>query len=340
MSHRLVAAMGLLLSLAACMQPHVPWGVSALALTADGSRAAVAWTGGARTGEDATTNVILAIYDLGPEGPEEVARHELWSKVQSLSFSPDGTLLAVAAQEGSARDIHIWEPGTLPGSLTADKAVEGDVVFTPDGEGVVYRVKAAQGYQLVWRRLDGARRRLTDDSSWRWRPAIWEGDDGPLVVHEARSGRRLHLAAVGLGGGDAPWDILEGDGPEETLTKGPGHLLFRRDGEWILCAGATLAGLTCEGLAVPEDVRWSGPLALGPQGQPAGVVERAAGREVLWRPNGGWEAVVHDDNGEAQTLVSAGALLGVVWQAPGGDASVQLLRWDGEPGEALVPPAA
>ncbi|MCH7493586.1 hypothetical protein IIA16_02590, partial [bacterium] len=302
---------------------------------------AVAWTGGKRTLEGATTNVILVIYDLGADGAEEIARHELWSKVQSLSFSPDGALLAVAAQEGSRRDLHIWEPGSLPSSLTADKVAEGDVVFTPDGQGVVYRVKAAQGYQLMWRRLDGSNRRLTSDSAWRWHPRIWEGEDGPLVVHEARTGRRLHLAVVGLADGEAPRDLLDGDGPEETLAVAKGHLLFRRANVWTLCAGESLGALVCEELALPDDVRWSGPLALGPDGQPAGIVERAAGRELLWWSGRAWEGVSRDEGVEAHTLVSAGSLLAVVWQAPGSDAAVELLRWEaGRAGIWLDPPVA
>lgn len=324
-----------LLALVGCMQPAEPWKVVALALSPDGGRVAVAWTGG----ENGGTGATALVYDLTDLDPVEIARFDGWRQVQSMAFSADGERLVVAAQEEKHRDLFLWEPGSPPAALTGDSVPEGDAILTPDGEAVVYRVKTGGAYRLALRRLDGTGRRvLTEDSIWRYRPTVLDDGGRTVILHQGQEGRRLHLAVIGLEAGAEPRAVLDGDGPEEGPVAREGAVLFRRGPTWMLC-GSDLAEASCRAAGPPEGIRWSGSLALGPGAAPAGIVDRGGARGVARRIADSWHEDIREESGtDALMMATGGGVLAVAWQAPGRDAEVELGPWAGEALATLLSP--
>jgi WD domain, G-beta repeat len=120
---------------------HLPPAVLGLAFSADGSRLAIPF--GAILSEDDG----IEVRDV--ESGERLARLPVDGEVRTVAFSPDGSLLAGAQQEGTAL---LWASdgwrrvGAPLGSLREARALA--VPFSPDGRTLA--TSHADGAVLLW----------------------------------------------------------------------------------------------------------------------------------------------------------------------------------------------
>jgi serine/threonine-protein kinase len=98
-----------------------------------------------------------------------------WSNV---SFSPDGSRLAMDVSDGKTTDIWVYEPARdIPTRLTFGPGNPERPVWTPDGKRIVFASTRDGALNLYWQRADGSgdAQRLTSSPSpegaWSWHPS-------------------------------------------------------------------------------------------------------------------------------------------------------------------------
>jgi len=92
------------------------------------------------------------------------------------SYSASGGLIAYAAIKGGVRDIYTVDEAGGIRQLTSDIYWDGQPVFTPGSEGVVFISDRSGGRELWQIGLDGQdMSRLTSSGTWKTDPAVGPG---------------------------------------------------------------------------------------------------------------------------------------------------------------------
>ena len=128
----------------------------------------------------------VSIYWMDREGKFTSLR-ETPGNYDNLAFSQDGKRLALQINDRDRTDISIceWERDTIT-RLTFGGETNGDPLWTPDGQRIVYSSLDKGGaYNLWWIRADGAgdAQRLTESKS-RQRARSWRPDGKVLAFSQ------------------------------------------------------------------------------------------------------------------------------------------------------------
>jgi WD40 repeat protein/serine/threonine protein kinase len=181
--------------------------------------------------------------------------------VRDVVFSPDGRLLATAADDGT---VKLWDPATGKEMRTLPRSFPSRLTFSPDGARLASTSASSEDMvrlwdvttgEVVWKSVekggaddvafdhDGARLavasrdrnvRILDARTGEERLAL--GPHGSLVIGVAFHPEGKRLAARTQDGSVVIWDLTTG---RETLTL-PGEpiahadILFGRDGRWLV----------------------------------------------------------------------------------------------------------
>jgi Tol biopolymer transport system component len=151
-----------------------------------------------------------------------------------IELAPDGSRAAVSELDpGTGRDIWIFDLARgIPTRFTSDPADEYSVVWSPDGEQIIYTSRTKGHFDLYQKASSGAGA-TTDiliDNRDKW-PMSWS-PDGKLVIYSTGTVNagftRPHLWALPLTGDKKPFPVV--DHPE--FTEFPGKL--SPDGKWLV----------------------------------------------------------------------------------------------------------
>jgi serine/threonine-protein kinase len=157
-----------------------------------------------------------------------------WSNV---SFSPDGSRLAVDISSGKTTNIWVYELGRDPPTPTQVTFGPGDAqrpVWTPDGKRIVFASTRDGALNLYWQRADGVgdAQRLTETSNaegaWSWHPS------GKLLAyHELTPNNQDDVLILPIEGDETsgwkpgkPIPFLNGPYAERAP-------MFSPDGRWL-----------------------------------------------------------------------------------------------------------
>jgi WD40 repeat protein len=153
------------------------------------------------TGERTATLSYAAGEGPGAAGVTSSLDGVTWA----VAYSPDGSMLATASQDGIAR---LWDPatGALIAKLTEHKAAVDDVAFSPDGTKLL--TGSDDGTAKVWD-LEARRSILTLEGQPQGVTTVaWSQDgrfiatgsyDGTVHLWDAEDGRTLHVLTGLLG---------------------------------------------------------------------------------------------------------------------------------------------
>ena len=154
---------------------------------------------------------------------------------RDIRLAPGGHRLAVEIIDGGRSDIWVyeWERDTLT-RLTFDTANEGDPVWRPSGDGLVFRSTREGAGNLYWKRSDGSGQvqRLTESRTLQ-NPTSWHPTGKFLAFFELDPERNLDIRILALEGDDRlGWK----PGQVTTFLDSPfGELYpaFSPDGRWL-----------------------------------------------------------------------------------------------------------
>jgi Tol biopolymer transport system component len=119
----------------------------------------------------------VSVYWMRNDGKTEPMRPPP-GNYSNLSFSPDGTLIALSVGEGGSSDIwsYDWARDTMS-RLTSNTAFDRNPVWTPDGRRVSFDSPRGGPFNIYWQRADGTggEQRLTESKNvqyaWSWHPS-------------------------------------------------------------------------------------------------------------------------------------------------------------------------
>lgn len=220
-----------------------PFDLESLAFTGD----PVPVTQYAMVGKDGTTRhygysrdgTLIYVPDYG----EEIESNELaWIHpngemtsigLQPKSYviprvSPDGTRIAVSAQEAVGRDIWICNlEDASQTRLTFDKREDWHPIWSRDGKNVVFSSGRDGVLNLYMKAADGTGevKRITTSEHHQW-PHTWSGDGKELVYVEGGLDTGYDIWAVPVDGSAPPRPMLQTPTNENNPDISP-------DGKWI-----------------------------------------------------------------------------------------------------------
>ena len=157
-----------------------PAGVANFAVSDNGSLVYLPGTAGP---EDART--VAWVNRSGQEEPLALPERDYFT----LSLSPDGSRAAFGLDDGSGNtDIWVSElsRGTLT-RLTTNDAFDGNPLWSPDGQRVVFRSDRNGQPELFWQAADGSgpteSLMTTDEPAGEIYPYGWTPDGSKILVH-------------------------------------------------------------------------------------------------------------------------------------------------------------
>jgi Tol biopolymer transport system component len=144
----------------------------------------------------------VSIYWMDHEGKFTPLR-ETPAGYYNPAFSPDGKRLALDINDGKRRDIWVyeWERDTLT-RLTFAGEDNGDPVWTPDGQRIVYSsVEKGATYNLWWIRADGAgdAQRLAESKGQQF-VGSWRPDGKVLAFRQDNPGTNSDIMTLPIEG--------------------------------------------------------------------------------------------------------------------------------------------
>ncbi len=223
------------------------------------------------------------LWDIGPQGSREQATVAGEDTMNSVTYSPDGSLLLTTSSDGVAT---LWDASSGRAVRTfPDHDASWDAAFGPDGRSFV--TSGTHGSPVVWDVTSGGATRVLDVGGWIASVAV--SPDGTTIA-----------TAVGILGEQTAlvlWDASSGE-RIATLDEDPGEindLEFSPDG--TLLAGASVtenvtvwelsSGEALRSLSAGDEPLWG--VAFSPDGEflaasgPGGTVKvwRVATGELL-----------------------------------------------------------
>ena len=160
---------------------------------------------------------------------------DVTASYRDVRLAPGGQRLAVEIIDGARSDIWVyaWERDTLT-RLTFDAASEGDPVWSPNGEGLVFRSTRESPGNLYWKRADGSGevQRLTESRNLQT-PASWHPTGNFLAFLENDPETNFDIRILPLEGDQrSSWK----PGQATTFLSAPFEELFPAfspDGRWL-----------------------------------------------------------------------------------------------------------
>ncbi|GAA1198522.1 hypothetical protein GCM10009675_12650 [Prauserella alba] len=257
---------------------------TAVDVSGDGERIAVAGTGG----ESGAGEVVVRDTASGEQTTLDTNLEE--GTVQTVRFSPDGSMLAVAAFGDGVRVWDVASGEAVTPILAEAGTVSGPIAWHPDGSGLVAQAIDETSRIGVWDPRTGRHR------GWLGEPAdelayslAYDGSrlavgriDGSVVLWDTASGKRLlrstaHGDAVGDTDGGMPVVVALSD---ELLASASQHddvirLYDRGDG--------SAAGRITDRTRSSEDAA-QGPSIMTFSGDGTGLLTATGGRVIVWDP--------------------------------------------------------
>ena len=154
---------------------------------------------------------------------------------RDVRLAPGGQRLAVEITDGGQSDIWVyrWERDTLT-RLTFDAATESDPLWSPSGDGLVFRSNREGPGSLYWKRSDGSGevQRLTESRNLQL-PTSWHPTGKYLAFFELDPETNFDIRILPLEGDDrSGWK----PGQVTTFLNSPfdeQHPAFSPDGRWL-----------------------------------------------------------------------------------------------------------
>jgi PKD repeat protein len=153
---------------------------------------------------------------------------ELWD----LSWSPDGSKIALEILEGNQWDIYVVDiDGSNLRQLTNNTADDMSPKWSPDGDKIVFVSTRDGNSELYIMNADGSNeQRVTNTDTWEWCPC-WSPD-----------GSEIYYTSINLSGFFQYYSIksIKPDGSNERLVYGPNdrdiwYPSFSPDGNHFVC---------------------------------------------------------------------------------------------------------
>jgi Tol biopolymer transport system component len=180
----------------------------------------------------------VSIYWMDREG-RFTPLHETPGGYRNPAFSPDGKRLALEISDGKRNDIWVYElERDTPTRLTFSGEANGNPVWTPDGQRIVYSSQDKDGvYNLWWIRADGAgdAQRLAESKS-KYTPQAagsWRPDGKVLAFRQTNPGTGNDILTLPIEGDEkSGWKPGE---PKPFLNSAfnEGQPAFSPDGRWL-----------------------------------------------------------------------------------------------------------
>jgi Tol biopolymer transport system component len=176
----------------------------------------------------------LSIYWMDHEGKFMPLR-ETNGEYASPAFSPDGKRLALEINDGTRRDIWVyeWERDTLTRITFAGESNIGPV-WTPDGQRIVYSSEEkGESPNLWWIRADGGgdAQRLSESKTSQY-ASSWRPDGKALAFFQRNPDKGYNIMTLLIAGDDkSGWK----PGEPKTFVSGAflGYPAFSPDGRWL-----------------------------------------------------------------------------------------------------------
>ncbi len=187
------------------------------------------------SGRSARQNV--SIYWMGREGKFTPLR-EAPGDYASPAFSPDGKRLALDIFDGKREDIWVYE---LERDTLTRLTFGGDgnriPIWAPDGQRITYVTAEKGGWDLYWKRADGAGEalRLTETKTLKL-PMSWRSDGKVLAFAQLNPGTSWDILTLTVEGDEkSGWKFGE---PKPFLNSPFAETgsVFSPDGRWLAYA--------------------------------------------------------------------------------------------------------
>jgi dipeptidyl aminopeptidase/acylaminoacyl peptidase len=168
--------------------------------------------------------LTLAVVDRAGLPQRTITATRPWTP----RFSPDGRRVAYGAFADARSTSDLWVTDLAAGTtrrFTDDDEDSNDPQWSADGATLAYSVSAANGKDLVVRKLDDNAARVLAARPGTQFPSDWLRDGSALLVTE-EAGRNQHDILVQPADGSAPWPYAATTADETAARVSP-------DGRWV-----------------------------------------------------------------------------------------------------------